>query len=730
MPRPSITLACIAKNEAENVKRLFDSVSGCVDEIVLTDTGSTDGTAELASSLGATVKNFTWIDDFGAARNFSFEGIKTDYVMWLDLDDVLERPEGFKLFRDNVMGLADFWIASYHYASDPKGRPLCTFARERVFRTNLGLQWKYPVHEGVLPGPGTRIQFTPSWAVRHMRTETDLQKDRSRNLNLFQKMKAKGPMDPRMQYYYGKELLEAGKPVEAGATLLDVLSQPGLELHDRILGYQFAGFAFAQCNQMERVIDLAHCGLHLDPNRAEFYTMIGDCYLKMNRPQDAMPMYAAAKACKIQVPQGFASAIFHHEDLYTAYPRNQIARIHANLGDLDGALTEIQESVHKYATPESQAICDEITRIHGLSTSYRNAQECEDIVITCPPNGAYTWDAGIAKTKSMGGSETAAIEMAQWLHKLSGRPVKIFNMRDDVKTIDGVEYLPAAQMQGYMAKHRPWLHIAWRHNAKVTDALTYLWCHDLYTPGAENHSVYEKMLCLTPFHKRYNQVMQGIPDEKIWVTRNGIRPDRFTDGPWEKDPNKFIFSSSPDRGLDRAMRVLDRVRVKYPDIKLHVYYGIEHLGKFGLQGLQDELNRMMDERKEWVIYHGATQQDELMKEFKSAAYCVQPSDFIESSMISAMERLFCGVYQVIRSVGGVVDTLAEANRAGMATLVESDCITEREYDFYAAKVIEVLDQKAYQRIHSNPESWSWESVAKDWLEFLPKEKEGVNGSAA
>ena len=95
MNRPSVTLCCIMKDEIKHIKEMLESVSGCFDHIILTDTGSTDGTLAFATSPEAseiakclvTVKNFEWCDDFAKARNFSMEGVVTDYVMWRDLDD-------------------------------------------------------------------------------------------------------------------------------------------------------------------------------------------------------------------------------------------------------------------------------------------------------------------------------------------------------------------------------------------------------------------------------------------------------------------------------------------------------------------------------------------------------------------------------------------------------------------------------------------------------------------
>jgi len=151
----------ICKNERENFPILLSSFAGCVDEICITDTGSTDGTVEYLTDLsktgddvrlyGAKVKLsfFDWIGDFGAARNESFKHATKDFVMWADLDDSLENPEIFVKWRDNSMGLCDYWLAPYKYAFDENGVNVCTFLRERVIRRNLNPQWDYFVHEEI-----------------------------------------------------------------------------------------------------------------------------------------------------------------------------------------------------------------------------------------------------------------------------------------------------------------------------------------------------------------------------------------------------------------------------------------------------------------------------------------------------------------------------------------------------------------------------------------------------
>lgn len=722
------------KNESHNIPQLLKSVDGCFDEIVLTDTGSTDDSIEVAKRLGAQVRHFEWCDDFAAARNASFENIKTDFVAWLDLDDVLENREGFLNFRNDAMGLGDYWISSYHYSSDKNGKPLCTFARERVFRVSKNYKWQYFVHEGVLPDAKTKMQFSPVWAVRHMRTELDMKQDRSRNLSLF--TKPGRVLDSRMTYYYGKELFEAGKPTEAIPQLAEAMKDINMAMHDRILAMQYLCYCYMQTNQFERAAQIANQGTILAPQRAEFYTIIGDCFIKQNRLVDAIPAFSAAKSCQLQSAQT-PSAVFHSEEAYTTAPRVNLSKIYANIGLLDLAEKEAKEAADQFNHEESKQILAEVRRIKTLSSGFKDAKPCDDIVITCPPQAPYLWDADIAKKKSMGGSETAAIEMAYWLKKLTGRPVKIFNVREDSKVCDGVEYIPCKDLNEYMAKHKPYVHIAWRHNIKVTDAPTYLWCHDLYTQGGEVTTNYYQMLCLTPFHKRFVMASQGVPSDKITVTRNGIKPERFSDAKAEavnpfasrKNPNKIVFPSSPDRGLDRAMLVLDKVREKFPDIELHVFYGIEHLHKWGHAELQQRLKTMMEAR-EWVKYHGATQQDVLMDHFKEAAIWLHPCDFIESSCITAMEMVCAGVYPVTRRLGGLQDTLSIAESRGMATLLDSDCVTEDEFKLYTNATLKALEEKAWERVSMDPNDLSWESVAREWIENIFPKQEIRNGIAS
>lgn len=86
-----ISLCMIVKNEIDVLEKCITSVQkelkNIVTEIVVVDTGSTDGTRELAEKLGCKVYDFEWVNDFSKARNFSISKAKNNWILQLDADE-------------------------------------------------------------------------------------------------------------------------------------------------------------------------------------------------------------------------------------------------------------------------------------------------------------------------------------------------------------------------------------------------------------------------------------------------------------------------------------------------------------------------------------------------------------------------------------------------------------------------------------------------------------------
>jgi GT2 family glycosyltransferase/tetratricopeptide (TPR) repeat protein len=116
-----VSACLITKDEEENIATCLASLAGFADEIVIYDTGSSDGTVRVARDLGATVIEGYWDDDFSRARNAALEHCSGEWIAWLDADETLvcddvagllrlldhmdPQMDGFSVPIDNLTGV-------------------------------------------------------------------------------------------------------------------------------------------------------------------------------------------------------------------------------------------------------------------------------------------------------------------------------------------------------------------------------------------------------------------------------------------------------------------------------------------------------------------------------------------------------------------------------------------------------------------------------------------------
>jgi len=79
------TATIIALNESRNIAECVKSVSFC-DEVLVIDSGSTDGTVDLARSAGATVLENPW-PGFGPQKQYALEHARNNWIFSIDADE-------------------------------------------------------------------------------------------------------------------------------------------------------------------------------------------------------------------------------------------------------------------------------------------------------------------------------------------------------------------------------------------------------------------------------------------------------------------------------------------------------------------------------------------------------------------------------------------------------------------------------------------------------------------
>ncbi len=86
--RHDVSCTVITFNEADRIRRCIESVRGIVSEIIVVDSGSTDGTQEVCRSLGARVIHNPW-PGYGPQKRFAEDAASHDWIFNLDADEWL-----------------------------------------------------------------------------------------------------------------------------------------------------------------------------------------------------------------------------------------------------------------------------------------------------------------------------------------------------------------------------------------------------------------------------------------------------------------------------------------------------------------------------------------------------------------------------------------------------------------------------------------------------------------
>jgi hypothetical protein len=211
---PDLSVCLIVRNEAARLPACLESVRSLAAEIIVVDTGSTDGTPEVAREAGARVHAIVWPDDFSAARNASLELATGRWILVLDADETLS-PEACAAIRREVVGPADHACSLVQRNRLPDGAGHVCVRIVRLFPRHPRVRFERPIHEQVntgleregIPILDTEIAFEHGGYedIRAMPAKT------LRNRALIEAALARDPEgDPNLRYFHAATFSDAG----------------------------------------------------------------------------------------------------------------------------------------------------------------------------------------------------------------------------------------------------------------------------------------------------------------------------------------------------------------------------------------------------------------------------------------------------------------------------------------------------------------------------------------
>ena len=349
-----ISVCIIGKNEEQHIENCLAPLTAYPFELIYVDTGSEDLTRELAAKHRANIYDFTWIDDFSAARNFAMEKAAHDTVLFLDCDEYLTKLNETALYEAVETHRAGVGCLLRNNYFEANGSP--TNYPDRVERLFSKKRFHYTgiIHEQVV----ARKDDSPLYeryelplTVDHAGysdKETMRKKAERNNALLFRELK-KRPEDPYLYFQIGQSY-NAIRDYENA--YMHYKKSFALPLNPYEPWVQI--MATAYLNAMNHTGRSREAVLFFEPiyahfaEDANFYCSMGNAYLNLHppKPLNAMAEYLKALQCPTAREEGANTFI----------PYYNIGLVNEMLGKPDDALTFYQRAAELGFSPAKEKL--------------------------------------------------------------------------------------------------------------------------------------------------------------------------------------------------------------------------------------------------------------------------------------------------------------------------------------------------------------------------------------
>lgn len=631
------------------IARCLYSVAPHVDGLFLTITHTTSKkkAKELARNISVLcvtkgypepeISHFTWIKDFGAARNFNLSQIPQNYswVIWLDTDDVLR---GGKKLREVVQKADDnepqvgaiFFNYLYRVELDKDlhiRQILIEHLRERLFRNNGTYKWVAPIHETLIEQKHTVKINTHDCDVVHMSTDERTGKAILRNVEILEKqLEEQGDRrDPRTIYYLGKCYFDFRTPEgyeKAESLIKDYLygtdkNTPSGWDEERSQAWEYLSEIYREQHKINASIKCLANALIEYPQFPQFYIDMALAYCYKNDWKKAEHWVKLSQ--QIPYPTG-TTVVLNPRDMQ-ARVLEVLFNIAVNTDDIDGAWAAMRKLVDMF--PEDQSVKDRYnateqlkkdneiahafmkvvgylretgqqSKLQSLAQGIPDSLKQEPMFLqfrqdVLPPKKwadneiALVCGRGFEKwspknlDSGIGGSEEAVILISRELAKL-GWKVTVYGDPEKEGDYDGVTYLSHYE---FNANDEFNIIIGWRSvgffDNKFKARKKFLWLHDVQNPleyTKERVNEIDKIFVLSEAHKK--TLLNEANKEYLTDDKFFLTSNGVTLPEFKtrkRNTTKMFYGSSYDRGLEHLLAIWKDVKKEVPTATLEVCYG-------------------------------------------------------------------------------------------------------------------------------------------------------------
>ncbi len=203
----TISTCMIVKNEERLLASCLDCVKPFSDEIIIVDTGSTDRTKEIAAAYTDKIYDFPWINDFSAARNFSFSKATFEYIYTADADEMIDKENIRRILQLKQVLLPEIDIVQMYYTNQLEYGTTYNYDKEyrpKLIKRLREFYWQDPLHETLRLEP---VIFDSDIAIIHKPHESHSDRDFA---NLQALIQSNHKLSPKLNVMYAKELFIAG----------------------------------------------------------------------------------------------------------------------------------------------------------------------------------------------------------------------------------------------------------------------------------------------------------------------------------------------------------------------------------------------------------------------------------------------------------------------------------------------------------------------------------------